>query len=91
MRAAKLLMADKNFEGEFTTLLHLAMGIAGADNAGVEENAVRGALRELLVAFPVYRTYGTTAGLPPEGGAVAKIVQRVKAARTRPIPVRSIS
>lgn len=85
LRAAKLLMVDKNFEGEFTTLLHLAMGIAGADNAGVEENAVRGALRELLVAFPVYRTYGTTAGLPPEGLALLqKIVQRVKSSAHAP-------
>lgn len=64
LRAAKLLMADKNFAGEFTTLLNLARDIAGQAGLIQDEDRLRQALRELLVAFPVYRTYGTETGLP---------------------------
>ena len=74
LRAAKLLMADKNFEGEFTTLLTLANGMASASGATLPERDLRAALRELLVAFPVYRSYGTPAGMPQEGAA---LLQRV--------------
>jgi (1->4)-alpha-D-glucan 1-alpha-D-glucosylmutase len=79
LRAAKLLMADKNFEGEFTTLLKLAVAIANTDGISVDEKTTRSALRELLVAFPVYRTYGTETGLPPEGHEMLKsVVDKVK-------------
>ncbi|MDL4915332.1 MAG: malto-oligosyltrehalose synthase [Enterobacterales bacterium endosymbiont of Blomia tropicalis] len=64
LRTAKLLMTDKHFEGEFTTLLKLALSIAKTEGITLDERAIRAALRELLVAFPVYRTYGTVAGLP---------------------------
>ncbi|EEM7761650.1 malto-oligosyltrehalose synthase, partial [Salmonella enterica subsp. enterica serovar Enteritidis] len=65
LRAAKLLMVDRNFEGEFTRLLALALSIASELQIAQEESIVRQALRELLIAFPVYRTYGTAEGLPP--------------------------
>ncbi|EDH8340599.1 malto-oligosyltrehalose synthase, partial [Salmonella enterica subsp. enterica serovar Typhimurium] len=65
LRAAKLLMVDRNFEGEFTRLLALALSIASELQIAQEESVVRQALRELLIAFPVYRTYGTAEGLPP--------------------------
>lgn len=64
LRSAKLLMVDRNFEGEFTTLLRIALGIASVEGMTPDENALRAALRELLIAFPVYRTYGTATGLP---------------------------
>ena len=87
LRAAKLLMADRNFEGEFTTLLRLAAGIAARDGVGLEEEALRQALRELLVAFPVYRTYGTARGLPPEGAALLqKVADRVRSSANAPDP-----
>ena len=70
LRSAKLLMVNRNFEGEFTTLLRIAMGIAATTHETLEEQTVRVALRELLIAFPVYRTYGTADGLPPEGVAL---------------------
>lgn len=62
LRAAKLLMVDRNFEGEFTRLLALALSIASELQIAQEESVVRQALRELLIAFPVYRTYGTAEG-----------------------------
>lgn len=60
LRAARLLMVERNFEGEFNTLLQLALTVGQGE---IEEDVLRLALRELLVAFPVYRTYGTTQGL----------------------------
>ncbi len=66
LRAAKLLMVDRNFEGEFTTLLRLAVQIAEQEQKTLAEPLIRQALRELLIAFPVYRTYGTAQGLPPD-------------------------
>lgn len=66
LRAAKMLMATRNFAGEAARLLQLATTLAAADNEPLDEQQLLVALRELLVAFPVYRTYGTVEGLPPE-------------------------
>lgn len=70
LRGAKGLMTDRNFEGEFTTLLRLAAGIAESGGENIEADALRRALRELLIAFPVYRTYGTAAGLTRSDSAL---------------------
>ncbi|WP_413728412.1 malto-oligosyltrehalose synthase [Sodalis sp. RH19] len=87
LRAAKLLMVDRNFAGEFTTLLKLVMAIAGMERVALDENAARSALRELLVAFPVYRTYGTAQGLPPAGDEMLrKVTGKVKASVNAPDP-----
>lgn len=74
LRAAKMLMADRNFAGEFSTLLGLATEIAGQENVKLDEETGREALRELLIAFPVYRTYGTEEGLPEEGSEMLQQV-----------------
>ena len=63
LRKAKLLMIDRNFEGEFTRLLALSMTIAATEGETLSESQVRAVLRELLTNFPVYRTYGTANGL----------------------------
>ena len=87
LRAAKLLMVDKNFEGEFTTLLMLAMAIARGEAVRLDEKAARSALRELLVAFPVYRTYGTAQGLPPaDYGLLQKVAAKVRTGVNAPEP-----
>ncbi|NDL61627.1 malto-oligosyltrehalose synthase [Acerihabitans arboris] len=87
LRAAKLLMADRNFAGEFTTLSMLAMAIAGTEGAALDEKVVRSALRELLVAFPVYRTYGTEEGLPPaDCDMLRKVAERVRTGANAPAP-----
>lgn len=70
LRAAKLMMVEKNFEGEFTTLCQLALNIAEAEDHTWDANTLRAALRELLIAFPVYRTYGTSRGLPADDAAL---------------------
>lgn len=74
LRAAKLLMVDCNFEGEFTRLLNLVINIAQAEGVAVEVLALRQALRELLIAFPVYRTYGTQSGLPAKDRALLNAI-----------------
>lgn len=87
LRAAKLLMVDRNFEGEFTRLLTLALSIAKELQVPQEESVVRKALRELLIAFPVYRTYGTAKGLPPTDICLLhRIVERVKTIENPPQP-----
>jgi (1->4)-alpha-D-glucan 1-alpha-D-glucosylmutase len=76
LRAARLLMVDRNFAGEFATLLGLANTLALQETNPPDEPTLRQALRELLLAFPVYRTYGTDAGLPPDD---LRLLQRVNA------------
>ena len=78
LRKAKGLMTDRNFEGEFTTLLKIASELAGHNGAQVEHEGIRHALRELLIAFPVYRTYGTGEGLtPPDVALLSRVVASV--------------
>jgi (1->4)-alpha-D-glucan 1-alpha-D-glucosylmutase len=87
LRAAKLLMSGRNFEGEFNTLLRLSLEIATAEGVALDETALSTALRELLVAFPVYRTYGTDSGLPPADHALLqKVADSVRALGTLPDP-----
>lgn len=94
LREAKGLMADRNFEGEFTTLLRLAIELAQRNSMEVESEALRHALRELLLAFPVYRTYGTAEGMSAEDITLLnRVVDRVNARENRPDPrpLRSLS
>ncbi|MBV4366741.1 malto-oligosyltrehalose synthase [Erwinia phyllosphaerae] len=81
LRAAKMLMATRNFAGEANRLLQLALSIARRDNENTDEKALLSALRELLVAFPVYRTYGTAEGLPAaDADLLLKVVEKVQTA-----------
>ncbi|MEG3131485.1 malto-oligosyltrehalose synthase [Pantoea cypripedii] len=81
LRAAKALMVDRNFAGEFTRLLALAQDIA---QEAIAENALRNTLRELLLAFPVYRTYATAEGLPAADEALLHAVAANIGAVTSP-------
>lgn len=86
-RAAKVLMADKHFAGEFTTLVMLAMAIAKLERVTLDETDIRSALRELLVAFPVYRTYGTASGLPPaDQTRLQQVADKVRTGVNAPSP-----
>ena len=87
LRSAKLLMTDRNFAGEFSTLLRLSMDIITAEGgvAYLSEDDVRSALRELVVSFPVYRTYGTTHGMPMESQSMlAEVVDGIAASDHAP-------
>lgn len=74
LRAAKFLMVDRNFAGEFNRLLALALDIAAAEKASLHDANIQQALRELLIAFPVYRTYGTEQGMPQADQALLRRV-----------------
>ncbi len=76
LRSAKLLMADNNFAGEVANLVKLAESIHEelGETPALSLETIRAGLRELLVGFPVYRTYGTEEGMPPEG---RQMLQRV--------------
>lgn len=64
VRDAKGLMFDVNFAGEVSTLLRLAAEIRAAEGgAAIAPDTMRTGLREILLTFPVYRTYGTASGL----------------------------
>lgn len=55
MREAKRLMVERNFAGEIARLVRLAARVSKA----VSRESLAAAIRELLIAFPVYRIYGT--------------------------------
>ncbi|KUQ86511.1 MULTISPECIES: malto-oligosyltrehalose synthase [Enterobacter cloacae complex] len=79
LRDAKGLMTDRNFEGEFTTLLTIAADLAQRNGVALPRDEIRHALRELLIAFPVYRTYGTPEGLtPPDVALLNRVVASVE-------------
>lgn len=79
---AKRLMIDVNFEGEVSTLVKLAAQILQADatRPATGADALRKSLRDLIVAFPVYRTYGTAEGLDAQDSALLNTV--IEKART---------
>lgn len=85
LRKAKCLMADRNFAGEFSRLMDLASAIAEGEHTTVQPALLRAALRELLVAFPVYRTYGNAHGLPADDQQrLQAIANKVKMSATAP-------
>ncbi|EGS1685266.1 malto-oligosyltrehalose synthase [Enterobacter cloacae] len=87
LRNAKGLMTDRNFEGEFTTLLNIATDLARCNGIDVPQDDIRYTLRELLIAFPVYRTYGTADGLTAPDVA---LLNRVVASVDAPEPALSL-
>ena len=87
LRNAKGLMTDRNFEGEFTTLLNIATDLARHNGIDVPQDDIRHTLRELLIAFPVYRTYGTADGLTAPDVA---LLNRVIASVDAPEPALSL-
>ena len=62
-RAAKQQVLDHNFEGELTALSSRLHALATAFEVDASEEHLRRALAGLLVAMPVYRTYGVHDGL----------------------------
>ncbi|WP_267553086.1 malto-oligosyltrehalose synthase [Rhizobium rhizogenes] len=77
LRRAKLLMVERNFAGEVGRLTELARLIF----PDFSEEDMSATIRELLVAFPVYRTYGCGGPLSPEDEAV--LCDAISDAQTR--------
>lgn len=60
---AKTLMIDENFKGEVTALCRLAIELAESEAEAIAAAEIEQVIRNLLLHFPVYRTYGTEEGL----------------------------
>ncbi|ORM72728.1 malto-oligosyltrehalose synthase [Pantoea wallisii] len=79
LRAARELMVDRNFAGEFARLLAIAGNVTQQEHRNFGEAELHVALRELLIAFPVYRTYGQAAGMPLAGEELLlQVLEEVK-------------
>lgn len=65
-RVAKRLMVERNFAGETSRLARIAAGIFPE----TRREEIAAALSELLIAFPVYRTYGDGGALDWQDSAV---------------------
>jgi (1->4)-alpha-D-glucan 1-alpha-D-glucosylmutase len=63
LRDAKLLILQRNFEGELAALTGLAAARAREARRVEERSAIEKALVEIIVALPVYRIYGEASGL----------------------------
>jgi (1->4)-alpha-D-glucan 1-alpha-D-glucosylmutase len=63
LRRARELMIDNNFRGEVKALEQRLHAISATERTGLAEDMLDKALRETMIAFPVYRTYGTSGGL----------------------------
>lgn len=89
VRKAKGLMADVNFEGEFRTLATMGQEMAQGHGMSVasDEAVLSNALRELLIAFPIYRTYGNKHGLEPaDRQRLTDVLTQIRAKPTAPEP-----
>lgn len=68
---AKRLMIDVNFKGEIDGLIRLARSIAQREApSGLDGDTLPEAVRSLVAAFDVYRTYGTNDGLTEQDETV---------------------
>lgn len=76
-RKAKLLMLRHNFSGELNRLVELARSL----DDHFEPEVLAQIISEVIAAFPVYRTYGDTAGLNARDKhlfqEVAEVVRRL--------------
>jgi len=70
LRKAKREMVERNFAGEVDRLVRLA----SATGAGIDPAVLLEAIREMLIAFPVYRTYGFEGRLSAEDSQVLRKV-----------------
>ncbi|SFM92794.1 (1-_4)-alpha-D-glucan 1-alpha-D-glucosylmutase [Izhakiella capsodis] len=90
LRAAKRQMVEVNFAGEFATLLALAVDYAATEPEMVAPGQLETALRELLLAFPVYRTYANQQGVPAPDRSLLKQVIQTASARIPPADRRAL-
>jgi len=72
LREAKRQMVERNFAGEVDRLVNLA----ASTRTKINPVHLLGAIRELLIAFPVYRTYGFEGRLPDQDRQVLREVFR---------------
>jgi len=69
---AKALMVDVNFQGEVAALQAQAIALAETEEGSTapDPDAIAQAVRDILIAFPLYRTYGSPRGLTAQDDVV---------------------
>lgn len=72
--AVKAMLARKNFAVETNNLLKLPLSVGTINGDVPEQAALEQALVSLLVACPVYRTYGTDGALDAADGAMWRTI-----------------
>ncbi len=87
---AKRFVLARLFAGELDALSQQAAEVAGTavESRDIPQGALREALGELLVAFPVYRSYLVG---PPAAGADAELLERVFAAARAACPEEAVA
>jgi (1->4)-alpha-D-glucan 1-alpha-D-glucosylmutase len=70
VRRAKQQLIANNFAVEANNLLGLLADVHMMEEDSLSKKALKSALDEILIAFPVYRTYGTQASLDEESLAL---------------------
>jgi (1->4)-alpha-D-glucan 1-alpha-D-glucosylmutase len=86
VHAAKTEILEKNLASEFGRLSRMLHGLAAADarpGGTPPAEALSAALREVIAAFPVYRTYITEQDAAPSAADRAVIDRAIAAARAR--------
>jgi (1->4)-alpha-D-glucan 1-alpha-D-glucosylmutase len=81
LEACKRQVLDTLFPAELESLTRAFHGLAPSGQAPLRRDSLRGALRELIASFPVYRTYRSDGRLNPEDRRV--LTQAFQAARRK--------
>ncbi|WP_421594494.1 malto-oligosyltrehalose synthase [Shinella sp. M27] len=83
-KASKQQMLTENFEGEMHRLAALAKGIADRSQADFSRSALTEAIRAIIIALPVYRTYITPAGVTEHDRQLLAAARQAAQERARP-------
>ncbi|MFN3548408.1 MAG: malto-oligosyltrehalose synthase [Mesorhizobium sp.] len=84
IREARERILAHNFEGELATLARLACQTSAETINPISEDALREAIAAVIVAIPVYRTYGTRDGLSERDIEIVDEAVRIAARRLGP-------
>lgn len=82
IREARMRTLTHNFAGELATLARLASKATAQAGERIAEDVLREAIAALIVAIPVYRTYGTRDGMADHDAAIVR--QAARDASRRP-------
>lgn len=83
-KASKQQMLTDNFEGEMHRLAALAKGVADLSQADFSRSVLTEAIRAIIIALPVYRTYITPAGVTERDRQLLAAARQAAQGTTQP-------
>lgn len=83
-KASKQQMLTDNFEGEMHRLAALAKGVADLSQADFSRSVLTEAIRAIIIALPVYRTYITPAGVTERDRQLLAAARQAAQGHTQP-------